>query len=166
MKFESPMLAVKDIEVSKAFYRRVLEPARDGGPGRERGADRRPFAADAGSWAGLSRKTPRRSALAATRRNSILRKRILTPFGKAGGYAEIRYVHAVKGIPLGPARGALLTPDGHIIEVGESMKTVCRRFFGQRHDPRTDRTAHGCATAHGKEPCAVGGKRCGDARIK
>ena len=40
----------------------------------------------------------------------------------------IRYVHPVKEHSWGQRVVRLYDPDLHIIEIGESMKTVCRRF--------------------------------------
>ncbi len=42
---------------------------------------------------------------------------------------EIDYVHPVKEHSWGQRVVRLYDPDKHIIEVGENMKTVCRRFL-------------------------------------
>lgn len=44
------------------------------------------------------------------------------------GLEGIRYVHPVKKHSWGQRVVRLYDPDLHIIEIGESMKTVCRRF--------------------------------------
>ena len=41
----------------------------------------------------------------------------------------IRYVHPVKEHPWGQRAVRLYDPDLHIVEIGESMKAVCRRFL-------------------------------------
>lgn len=41
---------------------------------------------------------------------------------------EIRYVHPVTEQPWGQRAVRFYDPDGHIIEVGESLQAVCRRF--------------------------------------
>lgn len=42
---------------------------------------------------------------------------------------DIHYVHPVKEHAWGQRVVRFYDPDGHIIEVGETMKTVCRRFL-------------------------------------
>ena len=40
-----------------------------------------------------------------------------------------------QGAFVGAARGSFLRPDWHIIEVGENIKTVCKRFLGRGMTP-------------------------------
>ena len=42
---------------------------------------------------------------------------------------EISYVHPVKEHSFGQRAVRFYDPDNHIIEVGENMKTVCKRFL-------------------------------------
>ena len=42
---------------------------------------------------------------------------------------DIQYVHPVKEHPWGQRVVRFYDPDGHIIEVGENMRAVCRRFL-------------------------------------
>jgi len=42
---------------------------------------------------------------------------------------DVRYVHPVKEHSWGQRVVRFYDPDGHIIEVGENMKAVCRRFL-------------------------------------
>ena len=42
---------------------------------------------------------------------------------------EIHYVHPVKEHRWGQRAVRFYDPDGHIIEVGETLKAVCRRFL-------------------------------------
>ena len=42
---------------------------------------------------------------------------------------DIEYVHPVKEHSWGQRVVRFYDPDKHIIEVGENMKTVCRRFL-------------------------------------
>ena len=44
-------------------------------------------------------------------------------------YPEISYVHPPLEHRWGQRVVRLYDPDGHIIEVGENIKTVCRRFL-------------------------------------
>jgi len=45
------------------------------------------------------------------------------------GYPEIKYVHEAKEAPWGQRSARFYDPDGHIIEVGESMPMVVKRFL-------------------------------------
>ena len=42
---------------------------------------------------------------------------------------ELSYVHPVLEQPWGQRAVRFYDPDGHIIEVGENLKAVCRRFL-------------------------------------
>ena len=48
--------------------------------------------------------------------------------------ADIRYVHDVMTHDWGQRVIRIYDPDGHIIEVGESMKAVCTRFLSEGLD--------------------------------
>ena len=47
----------------------------------------------------------------------------------------LRYVHPVREHAWGRRVVRVYDPDGHIIEVGEDMKTVCRRFLDSGMTP-------------------------------
>jgi len=65
---------------------------------------------------------------------------------------EIDYVHPVKEHSWGQRVVRIYDPDRHIIEIGENMKTVCRRFLASGMTPeqtaeRMDvplKFVHGC----------------------
>jgi len=42
---------------------------------------------------------------------------------------DVEYVHPVKEHPWGQRVVRIYDPDGHIIEIGENIKSVCRRFL-------------------------------------
>ena len=48
---------------------------------------------------------------------------------KLEGYPDIVYLHGVKEQPWGQRSIRFYDPDGHLIEVGEAMKAVIRRFM-------------------------------------
>ena len=48
---------------------------------------------------------------------------------------DIHYVHPVKEHAWGQRVVRFFDPDGHIIEVGENVKTVCRRFLDSEMSP-------------------------------
>ena len=48
---------------------------------------------------------------------------------------DVALVHPVKEHPWGQRAVRFYDPDGHIIEVGENLQTVCRRFLGSGMTP-------------------------------
>ncbi len=59
-------------------------------------------------------------------------------------FSDIVYLHPAKEYPWGQRVVRFYDPDGHIIEVGEAMETVFRRFFqsGLTAQQVAERTAH------------------------
>ena len=56
-------------------------------------------------------------------------------FAEKLDHLDIHYVHPVKEHAWGQRVVRFYDPDGHIIEVGETMKTVCRRFLAAGMTP-------------------------------
>ena len=48
---------------------------------------------------------------------------------------DIQYIHTVKEHPWGQRVVRFYDPDKHIIEVGENMKSVCKRFLDSGMTP-------------------------------
>ena len=133
MKMKNILLAVTDIEKSAAFYKKVL--------GLRVVMD---FGANKTLTGGLVLQT------AETWKEFICTKNI--SFGgrsteiyfeeddfdkfieKLSG-CEIKYVHPVKEHSWGQRVVRIYDPDMHIIEVGENLKTVCKRFLGSGMTP-------------------------------
>ena len=133
MKMKNTLLAVTDIEKSAAFYKKVL--------GLRVVMD---FGANKTLTGGLVLQT------AETWKEFIGNKNI--SFGcrsteiyfeeddfdkfieKLSG-CEIKYVHPVKEHSWGQRVVRIYDPDMHIIEVGENLKTVCKRFLGSGMTP-------------------------------
>lgn len=143
MNYQAPLLVVKDINRTKEFYCKVfnLEVIMD-------------FGANITLTGGISFQTLESWA------QFIGRKEKDISFG--GNDAElyfeeeefdvfvtklrtvkaIEYVHGVKEYPWGQRVVRFYDPDKHIIEVGESMKTVCKRFLdsGMTVEETSERT--------------------------
>ena len=137
MHLKNPVLVVKDMDRSVEFYKRVL--------GLEVILD---FGANKTLAGGLCLQT------AETFRNFIDRKAISFGGNDFELYFEeddfdrladrlkeldLKYVHPVKEHSWGQRVVRFYDPDKHIIEVGENMKTVCRRFLDNGMTP--DETA-------------------------
>lgn len=127
MKFKNPLLAVTDLNASVAFYKRVL--------GLRVVTD---FGANVTLTGGVCLQT------AATWREFLNGKPVV--FGQNAGELyfeeedfdaftqklqeqEVEYVHPVKEHRWGQRVVRFYDPDHHIIEVGEPMQTVVRRFL-------------------------------------
>lgn len=127
MKFKNPMLVVKDLAMSKAFYGNVL--------GLHIIAD---FGANVTLTGGVCLQTEE------TWKEFIANEEISYGGKDAELYFEeenfdaflnelskmkIEYVRPVFEHRWGQRVVRFFDPDRHVIEVGESMKTVCRRFL-------------------------------------
>ena len=126
MKFMNPLLAVSDMERSVTFYKTVL--------GLDKIAD---FGANVTLTGGVALQTQETWA-------QFIETDQITWNGKVSElyfeeddfdtFAErlrgqdIRYVHPVKEHAWGQRVVRFYDPDGHIIEVGENIQSVCRRF--------------------------------------
>ena len=126
MKFMNPLLAVSDMELSVSFYKTIL--------GLDKIAD---FGANVTLTGGVALQTQETWA-------QFIETDALTWNGKVSElyfeeddfdtFAErlrgqdIRYVHPVKEHAWGQRVVRFYDPDGHIIEVGENIQSVCRRF--------------------------------------
>lgn len=126
MKFMNPLLAVSDMERSVSFYKTIL--------GLDKIAD---FGANVTLTGGVALQTQETWA-------QFIETDALTWNGKVSElyfeeddfdtFAErlrgqdIRYVHPVKKHAWGQRVVRFYDPDGHIIEVGENIQSVCRRF--------------------------------------
>lgn len=133
MKLKNPMLVVTDIDRSVEFYNKVL--------GLRVVAD---FGANKTLTGGLSLQT------AETYREFIENDNITFGGNSFEIYFEeddfdrflerlencdIEYVHPVKEHSWGQRAVRFYDPDRHIIEVGENLKSVCRRFLDSGMTP-------------------------------
>lgn len=130
MKYKAPMLVVRDMERSKEFYREVL--------GLRMTLD---FGANITLTGGLSLQTEESWA----RFLDIPRSDIVYGGKDAEIYFEeaefdafierlsgidgLVYAHSAMESSWGQRCVRFYDPDGHIIEVGEDLKAVCRRFM-------------------------------------
>ena len=136
MKYKNPLLVVCDLEASIAFYREVLglRVVRD-------------FGANVTLTGGVCLQTKEswlgflgvnEGAISFGGRDAELyfEEGAFDAFAaRLAGMADVRYVHPVLEHRWGQRAVRFYDPDGHIIEVGESMKTVCLRFFASGMTP-------------------------------
>ncbi len=127
MKYEAVLLSVKDIEVSKRFYKEVL--------GLEVIAD---FGSNVTLSGGIALQTEN------TWKDFIHKEKIIVGNGseiyfeeddlygfikKLESFKEIKYVHNVVEHSWGQRVVRIYDPDNHILEIGENIKMVVKRFI-------------------------------------
>lgn len=129
MKIKNPLLVVKDMEKAKSFYRQVL--------GLHVIAD---LGANVVLTGGLSLQTEESFMMFTGKDISYQGNDAEIYFEeddfdtfleKLKTIPDLSYVHQVKEHSWGQRVIRLYDPDKHIIEIGENMKMVCRRFSAQ-----------------------------------
>lgn len=133
MKFKNPLVVVKDMVKSKAFYREVLglrvvsdfgaNVVLTGGLAMQTEESWREFTGKDISYGGNDGEV-------------YFEEDNFDAFAeKLEGISGIEYVHPVIEHRWGQRVVRFYDPDRHIIEVGENMKTVCRRFLDSGMTP-------------------------------
>ena len=127
MKLNSPMLVVRDIEKSVAFYKQVL--------GLDVILD---FGANKTLTGGLALQTLETYqefigtddiSFGGNSFEIYFEEDDFDSFAKKLNECSVEYVHPVKEHSWGQRVVRFYDPDKHIIEVGENMEMVCRRFL-------------------------------------
>ncbi|MDD5932024.1 MAG: VOC family protein [Oscillospiraceae bacterium] len=135
MKFKNPLFVVTDMEKSVAFYQDTL--------GLHKIMD---FGANVTltgglslqtreTWANLIGKDPGELGWGGMVSEIYFEEDRFDAFAEKLDHLDIHYVHPVKEHPWGQRVVRFYDPDGHIIEVGETMKVVCRRFLDSGMTP-------------------------------
>jgi hypothetical protein len=130
MKFICPLIVVNDIEVSKAFYETVLEQevAYDFG---ENVAFAGGFSIHLKShFAGLLDLSAGDITPKSNDSELYFEEEDLDSFlDRLRRTNNLEYIHGIKEQPWGQRVIRFYDPDLHIVEVGESMESVARRFL-------------------------------------
>ena len=132
MRFVCPLIVVRDMEVSRAFYEEVL--------GQKVGYDLGENVSFEGGFAIHLRS--HFSGLVGIRESDVVsgshnaelyfEEDDLDAFlERLKGMDSVKYVHGVIEQPWGQRAIRLYDPDLHIVEVGEPMESVARRFLGR-----------------------------------
>jgi len=133
MELKNPLLAVADMERSVAFYGRVL--------GLQVILD---FGANKTLTGGLCLQTletwtdfigEKTVSFGSNDAELYFEEDQFDEFAAKLKTLDIQYVHPVKEHAWGQRVVRFYDPDGHIIEVGENMKVVCRRFLASGMTP-------------------------------
>lgn len=142
MKFVSPLIVVKDMEVSKTFYKTVLSQTVTLDLGGNVALEGLALQVDYQGLVGISN-------LPITHRPNdhelYFEQEDFDGFLEhLEQFADIEYLHRAKEYPWGQRVVRFYDPDGHIIEVGESMESIFRRFQKQGMSAQqiAERTMH------------------------
>ena len=133
MKMKNPLLVVRDIDKSAEFYKKVLglrvimdfgaNKTLTGGLALQTIESWREFiGTDEVSFGGNSSEV-------------YFEEDDFDSFAQKLETLDIKYVHGIKEHSWGQRVVRFYDPDMHIIEVGENMKTVCKRFLDSGMTP-------------------------------
>lgn len=127
MRFKNPMLVVADIDKSVAFYKKVL--------GLHVIMD---FGANKTLTGGLCLQTLEtwKAFIGSNDAEIYFEEDDFDAFAEKLGKFDIEYIHPVKEHSWGQRVVRFYDPDKHIVEVGENMKAVCKRFLESGMTPK------------------------------
>ena len=131
MKYKNPLLVVTDMERSKTFYREVLglRVVMDFGANITLTGGVSLQTRD--SWKTFIRASDSEIAFGGNDAELYFEEEDFDAFvDRLSSLESVRLVHPVTEHRWGQRAVRFYDPDRHIIEVGENMKAVCRRFLG------------------------------------
>ena len=133
MKLKNPLLVVTDIDKSVEFYKNVL--------GLHKIMD---FGANVTLTGGLCLQSKESFKEFIDNKNIFFGSNSFEIYFEEDDFdsfaqkletLDIKYVHGIKEHSWGQRVVRFYDPDMHIIEVGENMKTVCKRFLDSKMTP-------------------------------
>lgn len=130
MEFKGPLLVVADMEKSKAFFRETLGLRVIMDFGANVTLTGGIFLQTKNSWKDFINASTDEIAFGGKDGELYFEEDDFDAFiDRIRGIEGIRYIHPVKEYQWGQRVVRFYDPDSHIIEVGENLKTVCRRFL-------------------------------------
>jgi catechol 2,3-dioxygenase-like lactoylglutathione lyase family enzyme len=133
MKFGCPLIAVKDMAVSRRFYEAVLrqKAGLDLGANLTFGEGGNLFALQT-DYQGLIGSNDFDIRFGGNDHELFFEESDFDEFEKhLNGFEDIVYVHRTKEYPWGQRVVRFYDPDHHVIEVGESVECVFKKFRAQ-----------------------------------
>lgn len=144
MKFKLPLIVVKDMAQSRKFYEEVLnqQVVMDFGANITFAGEFSLQTKD--TWVDFIRKAEKDIVEKPDNFELYFEEERFEEFVEPLKGFEIKYVHNVIEYPWGQRVLRFYDPDMHLIEVGESMVTVVRRFIeqGLSVEETAERTMH------------------------
>ena len=129
MEFKNPLLAVSDLEKSVAFYKEVLGLRKIMDFGANVTLTGGVCLQTRETWAEFIGVSPDELGWRGRVSELYFEEDDFDAFAEKLASRDVRYVHPVKEHAWGQRVVRFYDPDGHIIEVGENMEAVCRRFL-------------------------------------
>ena len=144
MKYKMPLIVVKDMAVSRKFYEEVLNQKVEMDFGANITFEKAFSLQTKDSWVDFIRKTEKDVHNKPDNFELYFEEEQFENFVERLKSFEINYVHDVIEYPWGQRVIRFYDPDMHMIEVGESMETVVKRFIGQglSIEETAERTQH------------------------
>jgi catechol 2,3-dioxygenase-like lactoylglutathione lyase family enzyme len=144
MKFRCPLIAVENMAASRVFYEEVLgqKVIQDFGANVTFAGDfslqTRP------TWAEFIDRSEDEVSRASSDFELYFEEESFDAFAERLRQHDVDYVHDVREYPWGQRVVRFYDPDGHIVEVGETMANVARRLVAQGLTPEETaaRTLH------------------------
>lgn len=136
MKFTASLIVVKDMQASRRFYTGLLEQpvVMDLGANVVVGPGVALQTAD--TWAGFIDKKEEDIRYGGQNAELVFETEDLDAFlEKLKGWPEVEMVNEVKEFPWGQRVAHLYDPDRHVVEVGEDMVMVVKRFLMKGMSP-------------------------------
>lgn len=132
MKFMCPLIVVNDISVSRNFYEKVLNQKVILDFGANITFEGNFALQTKETWIDFIDKTDKDIKKNSNSFELYFEEENIDDFIKRlKNYTNIQYVHGVKEFPWGQRVIRFYDPDMHIIEIGESMVSVVKRFLNQ-----------------------------------
>ncbi len=146
MKYACPLIAVKDLQASLTFYEKVMRQKvlMDLGSNVSFGEPPSMFAIQA-DYEGLIGEPGFGITYAGNDHELVFEEDDLDEFCQhLKTFADVRILHNAKEYPWGQRVVRFFDPDNHLIEVGESLACVFRRFHaqGMTAEQVAERTSH------------------------
>jgi catechol 2,3-dioxygenase-like lactoylglutathione lyase family enzyme len=143
MNFVSPLIAVKNVKASRKFYEEVLgmKMTLDLGQNISFGGK----LAIQENYSGLVGNTEMNIAHKPNDHELYFEEENFDAFEEQlNKLDQIEYLHRTKEYPWGQRVIRFYDPDGHIIEVGESMESIFKRYLsqGMSAEEVAERTMH------------------------
>ncbi len=144
MKFKMPLIVVKDMAISRKFYEEILNQKVEMDFGANITFEKAFSLQTKDTWVDFIRKTEKDVLNKSNNFELYFEEEHFEEFIEGLKNFEINYVHDVIEYPWGQRVIRFYDPDMHIVEVGESMETVIKRFVGQglSIEETAERTQH------------------------
>lgn len=132
MKFMCPLIVVNDISVSRSFYEKVLNQKVILDFGANITFEGNFALQSKETWIDFIEKTDKDIKQNSNNFELYFEEENIDDFiERLKSYTDLQYVHGVKEFPWGQRVIRFYDPDMHIIEIGESMVSVVKRFSNQ-----------------------------------